>query len=1393
MKKKLKKWFTLVELIVTILILSILWLIAFMSFQWYSQNARDSLRMSDISNIKKVVEFYYSEKSLYPIPTKYSNISYSWATVWMEWTFWEDTLTNVKHMSKAPYDPLKNNEYTFSVTNLLNSYQVWYALEWNSVFSRNNIFIEKTYASYDTMKSAITWNYNWKLLKVTTGWLDYILAVPTIITSDKSDPDIVNIIKNKKISYNWYKNLPSSYWYNWDENSNFDFSYWDSVIYEWHVNDLINQDNRLLFYKQLSDRYNESVLEWQEWYEEFSEVYADILNPTMEFINYSCKVTKELLKIKILCAWDEALDILSWSIAESWAVLVNWETNYIWQWTFWDVNNLGQWISNVNHDRSSMWISWALNKSIWVKWKVFTKTKAPSIYLWWRDVNWDGSDDLIYWYWWKIYLWDTVSWGNIWETKVLDIRAVLWVESILSDWSKSIIVALWNDWYLWVINWLNWNLDWISSSLNWPVKVVKPGWPWIDYKVFDINWDSINEYHFKQRYTKYNSFKFFEYWWKVIWETLRSSQGYWDYNEWSDWYQPQQWSMWNISWLSVVWSKWSHNFAFYSSNVNSWLEWIDKYKMPAFGKVFVWWNTWNWRNSWIGYFYDVNWDWNDEYISRINEELNNNKLSRVSVSWLSSTWVMVQYMSLSNPKDIDESWNIISYWNFSTPIALKNYWNLSDSYLLTYWRDPVDMSNKWLMLKYNWLWASWYKKNSLENESFNNSIVYDAFDSSYTVSWIYNNWFKDYVVLNKWWEFYFYTFNWTWTFLTTSTVKVPWSFYWNNFFDLWLDDRREKNKNAWVFLASSDTDWNGNKEFVVANSNYFKFYDITDTGSVLSKQFWPYNVVPSVIKRGLTLDKKDVYAISYNSTNNAINYYRTFSSSGSFTFTKTTNDNFYAWWEVKDMVISRLWLNDERYNKFMISWIWMFDARNATPWIPPIKLVNDFFYSADMDGDWDNEVFMSWLAYKFNSPWSYSLKYNGMWWAWDINWDWVLDNAWWYCGSKPWIPNNLFFTIRNWKDGSQIVPDLDRGNWNGNCAWWNVYSVVSEDFDWDWVDELASWVAARATRLISISWSILSEWNQLAWLWEKYTLTAFDFDWDWKKEIIRWMNNASIFKWNTSNKTQLTSLINIPWWVISTAWISWWIPSFYRLNGRTYIAFRWLDWQVSLKSWSSGTLTTHFNNYYLNTKIYSNSQSILDDKLIPLATADVLLWNFIWDTDSVQVLVWWGDGYIYIIWIDWKILKAYNIGSSIKRLIVWDTNEDKLLDVLVSAEDWYVYQIASSRIDPPSLIRDWLSRDINSQTDKKKVALNFFTVPWAQWYFVQLYNKTHKSIVFDWINIGQLTTACITSLDSPVAWCISAPKNFSLSTNSAYQWRVQSYNESISSPTALSNWFIIVN
>lgn len=57
-----RRAFTIIEAIVVTVILAILWAISFIAFQWYNKGARDSIRLTDMSRIKSVLELTFTEK-----------------------------------------------------------------------------------------------------------------------------------------------------------------------------------------------------------------------------------------------------------------------------------------------------------------------------------------------------------------------------------------------------------------------------------------------------------------------------------------------------------------------------------------------------------------------------------------------------------------------------------------------------------------------------------------------------------------------------------------------------------------------------------------------------------------------------------------------------------------------------------------------------------------------------------------------------------------------------------------------------------------------------------------------------------------------------------------------------------------------------------------------------------------------------------------------------------------------------------------------------------------------------------------------------------------------------------------------------------------------------------
>jgi prepilin-type N-terminal cleavage/methylation domain-containing protein len=234
--------FTLVELIVVITILAILWTIAFISLQWYSKDARDSVRISDMSRIKTSLELFHLDSGKYPEANDNSfPVTYSWAVARTQWFFWETTFSNVEKLDKIPKDPLTDKEYIYSTTNTRQEFEIACVMEWDEI----SFIWNQVNAWNKTAILKITGTYNWKILKVSTGGIDYVLAVPSII--NWSWLTLEEIIPSKFLAYDGYKNLPAQYdwWtYNvlWDSDIRL-VDQIDYVVFSWDIKDLSDTTN----------------------------------------------------------------------------------------------------------------------------------------------------------------------------------------------------------------------------------------------------------------------------------------------------------------------------------------------------------------------------------------------------------------------------------------------------------------------------------------------------------------------------------------------------------------------------------------------------------------------------------------------------------------------------------------------------------------------------------------------------------------------------------------------------------------------------------------------------------------------------------------------------------------------------------------------------------------------------------------------------------------------------------------------------------------------------------------------------------------------------------------------------------------------------------------------
>ena len=238
MKKLHNKGFTLVELIVVISILIILGTIAFISMQNYSKNSRDSVRISDISRMKTSLELYQIESSRYPDPNNAGAVTYSGTTAWSQWDFGQIAFQSVDKLDKLPVDPLTEETYVYSVTSTKKEYQLSWVMETDEYTTLNTTELN---ANNEIWTLRVSWNYNGETIKVQSGTTTYVLAVPTIISTEPWD--LMNLVANDKLAFDGYKNLPQKYaWWHfkqiWETQALKLVNASDLEIYSWNLNDL---------------------------------------------------------------------------------------------------------------------------------------------------------------------------------------------------------------------------------------------------------------------------------------------------------------------------------------------------------------------------------------------------------------------------------------------------------------------------------------------------------------------------------------------------------------------------------------------------------------------------------------------------------------------------------------------------------------------------------------------------------------------------------------------------------------------------------------------------------------------------------------------------------------------------------------------------------------------------------------------------------------------------------------------------------------------------------------------------------------------------------------------------------------------------------------------------
>ena len=513
---KQKYAFTLVELIVVITILAILGTIAFISLQWYSKDARDSIRISDTSNMKTSLELFHLDSGKYPLPDDNEIVDYGTETLWYQWDFWSSVISSLsRSMSEIPTDPLTDKEYIFSVANNKNEFEISNLLEWDSLALSN---ISQTNAASLEVTPKVDWNFNRVFIKTA----NYIVPVPSIITSEillwTMTLDSNNI--SSQVVNGW-ENIPEQ---------------WNVLSNTWALTWLIL-----------------SVYTWSIAIDDSNSIKEDVIQKIQAAYTWSVLASSDIYNYILSISWEDETASLLNSIVlndDSTEITPSWNSCDDTTKPADDLNKtytVNPTSSNQAYiqDDAECWYActWWFT---WVNCEI-----APDPYLTCTWVNTptpfsavttyplcDTADVTICtWVW----IWYTIAWCNVWATA--------WSEYALCvDLASCPIARTWE-----LFQW--WNNEWLRDSTISPTQIS-----------VTATWSTYNgSGDFIYNFADWNSTPNNDAWWYIWWSDINMK---WPCET---WYRIPIHSEW--AWIHTAWW-WGDNW------VDSWTNMANDLKLP---------------------------------------------------------------------------------------------------------------------------------------------------------------------------------------------------------------------------------------------------------------------------------------------------------------------------------------------------------------------------------------------------------------------------------------------------------------------------------------------------------------------------------------------------------------------------------------------------------------------------------------------------------------------------------------------------------------------------------------------------------------------------------------------------------------------------------------------
>lgn len=199
-----KQAFTLVEMVVSVSIITILWIIGFISFTSYHMTIRDTARISDIENISLYLNDFKLRNNL-PQPANYVQLESDSQIVSQQWEL-SDILLNLIGYESAGRDPMDDKFFTYVRSWNKKYFQVMWLLE-----SQDNVPGQNNQNDLEIKAQRFPYTQGNKLWIVTDEEnipLEKILAGSSI-TIDSYTQTIYTYLENNQFIYWTWSSLLS--------------------------------------------------------------------------------------------------------------------------------------------------------------------------------------------------------------------------------------------------------------------------------------------------------------------------------------------------------------------------------------------------------------------------------------------------------------------------------------------------------------------------------------------------------------------------------------------------------------------------------------------------------------------------------------------------------------------------------------------------------------------------------------------------------------------------------------------------------------------------------------------------------------------------------------------------------------------------------------------------------------------------------------------------------------------------------------------------------------------------------------------------------------------------------------------------------------------------------